>query len=65
MKKVTLWERQEPQTKEWFYNHLVAGWDKEDNPNPGTERQAKYWRDGVWRKWWCWETSRGKVIKTL
>ena len=64
MDKITLWERFSGHGV-WSLNHIERGWNTDVQPTPETDRQAEYWSDATWRKFYAYETKDGKVIKTI
>ena len=64
MDKCTIWERSSGHGV-WVFNHTERGWRTEDKPIPLTEREAEYWQDATWRKFYAYETGDGKLINSL
>ena len=64
MIKCTIWERKVGHGV-WAFNHTEAGWTTDMKPIPMTEKEAKYWKDSIWRKFYAYETEDGKLINSL
>jgi len=50
--KITVWERWNPETKEFQHNHIEDGWVEGDVPEPKCpeSKGQQQWKKAKWRK---------------
>ena len=51
MKTVTIWERQNNNTKQWEHNHISEGFSEDEvEPEAESPLQKSSWKGATWRK---------------